>query len=44
MKAVCLSVVECQEVGMGGLGCSGEGIGGGCFSEGEQGKGIAFEM
>ena len=48
MKALCPSVVEWQgqEVGVGGLVSRGrgEGIEGGCFSEGEPGKGITFEM
>ena len=48
VKALCPSVEECQgqEVGVGGLVSRGRGkwIGGGCFPEGKQGKGITFEM
>jgi hypothetical protein len=48
MKAVCPSVGECQvqKAGVGELVSrgSGEGIEGGCFSEGKPRKGITFEM
>jgi hypothetical protein len=48
VKVICSSIGDCQgqEVGVGGLVSRGrgKGIGGGCFPEGKQGKGITFEM
>jgi hypothetical protein len=52
VKALCISVGECQgqgqgqEAGVGGLVSRGrgKGIGGGWFWEGKLGKGITFEM
>jgi hypothetical protein len=48
MKAVCSSVGECQSQKAGVVGLvrrgRGEEIRGGCFLEGEPGKGITFEM
>ena len=44
MQALCPSVGECQETGVGELVSRGRGEGIGSFWRGNQGKGIIFEM